>query len=168
MFRQYKEQDRLQVSSLRKHEETVATAASKDRWSGTRSVRDASRRRLKGTNVAIHACRQKKEPLSNPTPRRSTIDELVAAYFNGATIGNSARGIGADRTTIAGHLSRRGVSRCKTGKQRDGHALAVAALPLRGRRLARKVAAHFGINAATVANRFHRAGKTPRLRLGWT
>jgi DNA-binding MarR family transcriptional regulator len=50
--------------------------------------------------------------LSDPAQRRlspTNIDGLIAAYRAGATISRLAAEFGIHRTTVAGHLDRRGV-----------------------------------------------------------
>ena len=107
--------------------------------------------------------------LSNPPQRRlspTQIDDLVAAYKDGATINQLAANLGVHRTTIAKHLDRKGVPRQRL--QWDENTLRDAAdLYATGLSLA-EVANLYGIDAQTVANRFRRAGVPVRPRRGWT
>jgi transposase-like protein len=95
--------------------------------------------------------------LSNPSQRRlspTAIDELTAAYQAGATISQLASDFGVHRTTVAGHLNRRGVARRSEQWAWDVGILRRAAeLYATGSSLA-DVANQFGVDAQTVANRF--------------
>ena len=114
--------------------------------------------------------REEKGRLSNPPQRRlspASIDGLVEAYRAGATINELAVEFGIHRTTVAGHLDRKGVPRRSEATVWDDCALREAAeLYATGLSLA-DVANRFGIDAQTVANRFRRAGVTVRPRRGW-
>ena len=114
--------------------------------------------------------REEKGRLSNPSQRRlspTDIDDLVEAYQAGATISQLAVEFGIHRTTVAGHLDRKGVPRRSEATVWDDNALREAAeLYATGLSLA-DVANRFGIDAQTVANRFRRTGVAVRPRRGW-
>ena len=88
------------------------------------------------------------------------IDVVVGRYEAGESANVLAREFGAHRTTIVGHLKRRGVStRYKIIAEKD---LAEAArLYAQGWSLAR-VGEHFGVGAHTVLNTFRTAGIATR------
>ena len=115
--------------------------------------------------------REEKGRLPNPPQRRlspTDIDDLIAAYRAGATISQLAVEFGIHRTTVAGHLDRRGLPRRSEQTAWDDETLTQAAeLYATGLSLA-DVADQFGIDAQTVANRFRRAGVAVRPRRGWT
>jgi DNA-binding CsgD family transcriptional regulator len=114
--------------------------------------------------------------LSNPAPRGSTgqsqrrlkpaeIDQLLTAFTAGQLVNDIAARFGVSRTTVIGHVTRRGLPRRSDGWSAtdlraaanlyaDGHSLAAV-----GRR--------FGVNSMTVANRFRQAGLPVRPRRGW-
>ena len=115
--------------------------------------------------------REERGRLSNPAQRRlspTDIDDLVEAYKAGATISQLAVEFGIHRTTVAGHLDRRGLPRQSERTAWDEQILTRAAeLYATGFSLA-DVADQFGIDAQTVANRLRRAGVAVRHRRGWT
>ncbi len=115
--------------------------------------------------------REERGRLSNPAQRRlspTDIGDLVEAYRGGATISHLAVEFGVHRTTVAGHLDRRGVPRHSEQRQWGEESLQQAAgLYATGVSLA-DVAHQFGIDAQTVANRFRRAGIPVRPRRGWS
>ena len=108
--------------------------------------------------------------LSNPPQRRlspTDIDDLIAAYQDGATIIQLAADFGVHRTTVGEHLDRHGVPRHSKQVAWDESKLKDAAeLYATGLSLA-DVAKRYEIDAQTVANRFRRAGIPVRPRRGW-
>ena len=95
------------------------------------------------------------------------IDELLEAYMNGEPIRDIAFRHGVHRTTVIGHVTRRGLPRRSEQAWTDQELRTAARLYASGKSLA-AVGQHFGIDAATVANRFRRAGVPIRARRGWT
>lgn len=93
------------------------------------------------------------------------VDALLAAYLGGDLVRDIAARFGVNRTTVMGHVKRRGVPRrreCGWGPEElafaarlyaEGHSLAAV-----GRRL--------GVDKSTVSNRFRRAGLPVRARRG--
>ena len=108
--------------------------------------------------------------LSNPVQRRlstTEIDVLIAAYRAGATINELADQYGIHRSTVATMLDRDHVERHHSRTAWTSKTLADAAgLYANGLSLA-AVAARYGIDPQTVANRFRRAGIPVRTRRGW-
>ena len=127
--------------------------------------------RIRPSNDYAEGAGEEKGRLSNPPQRRlspACIDGLVEAYRAGATINGLAVELGIHRTTVAGHLDRKGVPRRSEATAWDDNALREAAeLYATGVSLA-DVAHHFGVDAQTVANRFRRAGVPVRPRRGGT
>lgn len=109
--------------------------------------------------------------LSDPPQRRlsrTDIDQLIAAYRDGATVIQLAAEFGVHRTTVGEHLDRNGVPRHSERDAWDEGTLTDAAeLCATGLSLA-DVANRYDIDAQTVANRFRRAGIPVRPRRGWT
>ena len=108
--------------------------------------------------------------LSNPTQRRlspSDIDDLIAAYQAGATISQLAADFSVHRTTIAAHLDRHQVRRHREQTAWDDDTLNETAEAYAAGLSLADVAARYGIDAQTVANRFRRAGIAIRTRRGW-
>ena len=108
--------------------------------------------------------------LSNPVQRRlstTEIDVLIAAYRAGATINELADQYGIHRSTVATMLDRDHVERHHSRTAWTSKTLADAAgLYANGLSLA-AVAARYGIDPQTVANRFRRAGIPVRTHRGW-
>ena len=95
------------------------------------------------------------------------MDELVAAYQTGDSVEELAEHFGVHRTTVIAHLGRRQVQLRSTFTTWDHDALTAAvAYYASGASLA-TVAARFGVDPSTVANRFRRAGVVVRPRRGW-
>jgi transposase-like protein len=113
---------------------------------------------------------EEKGRLSNPIQRRlspTDTDDLIAAYHAGATINELAHRYRLHRTTIAAHLDRHHVERHDSHGEWTSETLADAAdLYASGLALA-AVAARYGVDPQTVANRFRRAGIPVRPRRGW-
>ena len=107
---------------------------------------------------------------SNPIQRRlspTDINELIAAYRAGATTNELADQYEIHRTTIAATLDRHHVERRHSQSEWTNDNLADAAdLYATGHSLA-AVAARYGIDPQTVADRFRRAGIPVRTRRGW-
>ena len=130
---------------------------------------DAAISRNDHSEDSAETSREAKGRLSNPPQRRlspTQIDDLVAAYTDGATISQLAANLGVHRTTIGEHLDRKGVPRHRLtwneSTLRDAADLYATGLSLAD------VATKYGIDAQTVANRFRRAGVPVRPRRGWT
>jgi lambda repressor-like predicted transcriptional regulator len=108
--------------------------------------------------------------LSNPIQRRlcpTDINELIAAYRAGATINELAHRYELHQTTVAARLDRHHVERHRAQGEWTSETLAAAAdLYATGLSLA-TVAARYGIDPQTVANRFRRSGFPIRTRRGW-
>ena len=126
---------------------------------------------IRPSNDHAEVPREEKGRHSNPAQRRlspATVDDIVEAYRAGATISQFAVEFGIHRTTVAGHLDRRGIPRHNDHTAwGDGLLRQAAELYATGLSLA-DVAQQFGIDAQTVANRFRRAGVSVRSRRGWT
>jgi len=113
---------------------------------------------------------EEKGRLSNPIQRRldpADSNELIAAYRAGATITELAHRYGLHRTTVTATLDRHHVERHHAHSEWTSETLAEPAdLYAAGLSLA-AVAARYGIDPQTVANRFRRAGLPIRTRRGW-
>ena len=102
---------------------------------------------------------------ATPLPHRHR--RLIAAYRAGASINELAHRYRLHRTTVAATLDRHHVERHHSQGAWTSKTLAAAAdLYATGLSLA-AVAARYGIDPQTVANRFHRAGIPVRTRRGW-
>jgi lambda repressor-like predicted transcriptional regulator len=114
---------------------------------------------------------EEKGRLSNPIQRRlcpTDIGDLIAAYRAGAAINKLADRYGLHRTTVAAHLDRHHIERHHPDTEWASETLTAAAdLYATGLSLA-AVAARYGIDPQTVANRFRRAGIPVRSRRGWS
>jgi lambda repressor-like predicted transcriptional regulator len=108
--------------------------------------------------------------LSNPIQRHlspTDINELIAAYHAGATINELAHRYRLHRTTVAVTFDRHHVERHRAQGEWTSETLAAAAdFYATGLSLA-AVAARYGIDPQTVANRFRRARIPTRPRRGW-
>jgi DNA-binding CsgD family transcriptional regulator len=106
----------------------------------------------------------------HPTRRRlrpPDIDALVDRYRAGDTINKLADRFGINRTTVIAHLNRRGVERRAISKQWDHKTFTRAARSYADGSSLADIAAQFGLDPSTVANRFRRAGIPIRPRRGW-
>jgi DNA-binding CsgD family transcriptional regulator len=99
--------------------------------------------------------------------RAPDIDALVDRYRAGDTIIQLADRFGINRTTVIAHLDRRGVQRRAIAKQWDHETLTSAARTYQNGYSLADIAAQFGLDPSTVANRFRRAGVPIRPRRGW-
>jgi len=108
--------------------------------------------------------------LSNPSQRRlspTDIEDLIEAYQAGFTITELAVRFRIHRTTVASHLDHHHIPRHRQRTAWDEETIRRAAkLYGTGLSLA-DVAAEYGIDAQTVANRFRRAGIPVRPRRRW-
>jgi hypothetical protein len=98
---------------------------------------------------------------THPTQRRLRsveVDALVECYQAGATITQLVERFRISRTTVMAHLARRGVQRRAVAKQWDHKKLASAARSYADGSSLAMIAARFGLDPSTVANRFRRAG----------
>jgi transposase len=111
------------------------------------------------------ARREAKGRLSNPTspgPRRQIqrrlkpdeIDQLLIAYLAGDLVADIAARFGVSRTTVLGHVGRRGLPRRRDGWTNQ-QLRAAADLYAQGASLV-AVGHRFGVDASTVRNRFRR------------
>ena len=100
---------------------------------------------------------QTTEPAADP--------QLLTAYTAGELVNDIAARFGVSRTTVIGHVTRRGLPRRSDGRSAtdlraaanlyaDGHSLAT-------------VGQQFDVNPMTVANRFRQAGLPVRPRRAW-
>lgn len=94
------------------------------------------------------------------------IDELLEAYVAGESVRDIAARHGVHRTTVIGHVTRRGIPRRSDDGWSDAELRAAAGLYAAGHSLA-EVGQRFGVDTSTVANRFRRAGLPIRARRGW-
>jgi AraC-like DNA-binding protein len=85
----------------------------------------------------------------------------------GATITQLVERFRISRTTVMAHLDRRGVQRRAVAKQWDHKKLTSAARTYTDGSSLATIAAQFGIDPSTVANRFRQAGVPIRPRRGW-
>jgi AraC-like DNA-binding protein len=99
--------------------------------------------------------------------RGDDLDALVEHYQAGATIKQLADRFRISRTTVMAHLDRQGVQRRAIAKQWDHETLASAARTYQSGSSLADIAAHFGLDPSTVANRFRRADVAIRPRRGW-
>lgn len=74
---------------------------------------------------------------------------------------------GVSRTTVIGHVTRRGLPRRSDRRWSSTELQVAASLYADGHSLA-AVGAHFDIHAETVRNRLRRAGLEVRTRHGWS
>ena len=114
--------------------------------------------------------REEKGRLSNPTQRRlspTDVDDLVNEYRAGTTITQLALQYGVHRTTVAAHLDHHHIPRHHERTTWDDDTLREAAAQYATGLSLADVAAGYGIDAQTVANRFRRAGIPIRPRRGW-
>jgi lambda repressor-like predicted transcriptional regulator len=113
---------------------------------------------------------EEKGRLSNPIQRRlspTDTDDLIAAYRSGTTINELAHRYRIHRSTVTATLNRHHVERHHSQTEWTSEILADAAdLYASGLALA-AVAARYGVDPQTVANRFRRAGIPVRPRRGW-
>lgn len=144
---------------------------------GSRANRESRSRVGKGSHGpawdAESACDEEKGQHSNPPARQaqrrlrsSDVDRLVAAYLAGDLLCDIAARFGVNRTTVIGHVTRRGLTLRSNGWS-DQELQTAAHMYATGQSLA-NVGQHFGIDPATVANRFRRAGLPIRARRGRT
>jgi hypothetical protein len=105
-----------------------------------------------------------------PTQRRlrpTDIDALIDRYRAGDTINELAYRFAVNRTTVIAHLDRRGIERRAIATQWDHQTLTLAARNYADGSSLADIAAQFGLDPSTVANRFRRAGIPIRPRRGW-
>jgi DNA-binding CsgD family transcriptional regulator len=95
------------------------------------------------------------------------IDQLLAAYTAGELVNDIAVRFGVSRTTVIGHVTRRGLPRRSEPRWSATELQVAANLYSDGHSLA-AVGARFNIHAETVRNRFRRAGVQVRTRRGWS
>lgn len=108
--------------------------------------------------------------LSNPVQRRlaeTTIDEFVREYVAGASIDSLAGRLGLHRTTIIGHLDRRGIERRKVVRKMTDRIVQRAATRYSQGLSLKAVAAQFEVDPSTLTREFRRAGVPIRPRRGW-
>jgi AraC-like DNA-binding protein len=99
--------------------------------------------------------------------RSVEVDALVDLYQAGATITQLVERFRISRTTVMAQLDRRGVQRRAVAKQWDHKQLASAARSYADGSSLATIAAQFGLDPSTVANRFRQAGIPIRPRRGW-
>ena len=147
--------------------ETVAAQGSQP-TGGTRERSGITRN--EGSDDPSVSPREEKGRLSNPTQRRlspTDTDDLIAAYRSGTTINELAPRDRIHRSTVTATLNRHHVERHHSQTEWTSEILADAAdLYASGLALA-AVAARYGVDPQTVANRFRRAGIPVRPRRGW-
>jgi lambda repressor-like predicted transcriptional regulator len=108
--------------------------------------------------------------LSNPIQRRlssTDTDDLIAGYRSGTTINELADRYGIHRSTVAASLDRHHVERHHSETAWTSETLADAADLYAGGLSLAAVAARYGIDPETAANRFRRAEIPVRSRRGW-
>ncbi len=109
--------------------------------------------------------------LSNPVQRRlteTTIDDLVRAYLAGSSIDALAASLSVNRTTIIGHLDRRGIERRRSVRKMTDRFVRQATRKYESGDSLKAVASQFDIDARTLAREFRRAGVPIRPRRGWS
>jgi hypothetical protein len=95
------------------------------------------------------------------------VDKLVGAYLDGSPIAALAGQLGVNRTTVINHLELRGIERRKVVRKMTDRSVERAATRYRAGESLKAVAAHFDVDARTLAREFRRAGVPIRLRRGW-
>jgi lambda repressor-like predicted transcriptional regulator len=150
--------------------EAVGTVAAQGFAASHGDAESAESRLSTGPESTQRPPPEDKGRLSNPIQRHlspTEIGELIAAYGAGATINELAHQYGLHRTTVAAHLDRNHIERHHPHTEWANETLTAAAdLYASGLSLA-AVAARYGIDPQTVANRFRRAGIPVRTRRGW-
>ena len=147
--------------------ETLAEQGSRGPRSPLTAV-DGTRNR--GSDGLSGAVPEEKGRLSNPVQRRlsdGTVDDLVRAYFEGSSIDAVARLFRINRTTVSGHLERRGVERRRFVRKMTDRSVGQAATCYESGESLKIVAARFGVDARTLAREFKQAGFAIRPRNGW-
>ena len=89
------------------------------------------------------------------------IEQLVAGHRDGMLVNEIAHRFGVSRTTVIGHVTRRGLARRHDDEWTPTELAAAADLYASGCSLA-EVGELFGLNKSTVATRFRRTGLTLR------
>ena len=108
--------------------------------------------------------------LSSPVQRRlskATVDDLVSAFREGASIDSLAAQYRVNRTTVIRHLNRRGVERRKSVRKMNDRSVRQAARRYESGESLVVVASRFGVDARTLDREFKRAGIKTRPRRGW-
>ena len=108
--------------------------------------------------------------LSNPVQRRlskATVDDLVRDYIAGSSIDSLADHLGVHRTTIIGHLDRRGIERRKIVRRMTDRSVQQAASHYRTGESLKVLAVRFDVDEKTLAREFKRADIEIRPRRGW-
>mgnify|MGYP000885622684 FL=1 len=163
-----------QLSNPRESLETLDSQGSQASRQAQKGRHTGSQRSARGPreDADEEVGRYSNPPSSSPTrrvQRRLTpdeVDDILEAYVNGEPIRDIAFRHGVHRTTVLGHVTRRGLPRRSDQAWTDQELQTAARLYASGKSLA-TVGQHFGIDAATVANRFRRAGVPIRARRGW-
>jgi hypothetical protein len=125
------------------------------------------------TDAAGKTGRHSNPPSSSSTRRvqrrlsSNEVDELLGAYVAGDLVHDIAVRHGVHRSTVIGHVTRRGLPRRSDDGRSDQELQTAADLHAAGESLA-AIGHHFGIDPAIVADRFRRAGIPIRARRGWT
>lgn len=88
-------------------------------------------------------------------------------YIAGSSIDSLAVHLGVHRTTIIGHLDRRGIERRKIVRKMTGRSVQQAASHYRSGESLKVVAVRFDVDEKTLARELKRAGIEIRPRRGW-
>jgi hypothetical protein len=158
-------------------DETIGIAAGSIEFpagQGLRASRRARETPSEGANRASDPFRdaqpEDRGRLSNPVQRRlseATVDELVEEYLAGSSIDSLANDRQVNRTTVMGHLERRGVERRRTARKLTDGAVSKAAARYESGESLKIVAVKFDVDARTLAREFRRTGVRIRPRRGW-
>ena len=98
---------------------------------------------------------------------QTQVDDLTSRYVNGESVGHLATAFEINRTTVIGHLDRRGIERRPhVRKMTDALVSEAADLYEAGLSLA-VVAKRVGVDDRTLRREFGRAGVQVRTRPGW-
>jgi hypothetical protein len=156
-----------QLSNPAKAVEILADQGSQPRLRPLKAGGGTRNRASEGSPTVV---REEKGQLSNPVQRRlsgENVDDLVRAYLNGSSINSLAAQLHINRTTIIGHLDRRGIERRKVVRKMNGRSIRHAAKYYEAGESLKVVAIRFNVDARTLAREFKRADIDIRPRRGW-
>jgi AraC-like DNA-binding protein len=148
----------------------VETLAGQGSQAGRRLRRASPTPRNRASEGESGALPEEEGRLSNPVQRRLSehdVDDLVRNYESGSSIDVLAARLGVNRTTIMGHLERRGVTRRKVVRKMTDRLVRQAAKRYETGESIKVVAAQIGVDGRTLAREFERAGVATRPRNGW-
>jgi len=128
-------------------------------------VRDLERR----TDLDAGAARQPRQGSRQAQHRlrRGEVEQLIAAYVTGASVGELVARFKVNRTTVLAHLKRNGVPRRATGPKLGDEDVAEAADLYRAGLSLAAIGGRFRVDPATVGKALRRADVQIRPRRGW-